>query len=137
MANVPSSGTATGGQASNGMMVFKFHIPVKTERAVAVACSALVRHRVWKLIASDNLATPELLVNSQLSIEYQSNTKGSSPAASVERTTKPKLAPMPTQSKTQNGNDGKMSQAMGLCGVAATRNKPQSPPTGLVVYIKA
>jgi hypothetical protein len=30
------------GQASNGMMMFKFHVPVKTERAVAVACSELL-----------------------------------------------------------------------------------------------
>ena len=42
----PSSATATGGGLSNGMMMVKFHIPVKTERAVAVGCSAFVRpHR--------------------------------------------------------------------------------------------
>jgi hypothetical protein len=44
--NVQSSGTATGGGLSNGMMIFKFHVSVKTEGTVAVGWSDLLGHVV-------------------------------------------------------------------------------------------
>jgi hypothetical protein len=40
--NVQSSATATGGKASNGTMIIKFHLLVETEGAVAVGCSELL-----------------------------------------------------------------------------------------------
>jgi hypothetical protein len=40
--NVQSSATATGGKASNGTMIIKFHLLVETEGAVAVGCSVLL-----------------------------------------------------------------------------------------------
>jgi len=42
MPNVQSSATATGGKASNGTIIIKFHLLVGTEGAVAVGCSDLL-----------------------------------------------------------------------------------------------
>jgi hypothetical protein len=41
-ANVQSSATATGGQASNGIMMIEFHFSVKAEGVVAVGWSDLL-----------------------------------------------------------------------------------------------
>jgi len=51
------------------MMMFKFHIPVKTERAVAVACSDLLDH--WSIIMLIIVAIkPKLSTSSMTEIQY-------------------------------------------------------------------
>jgi hypothetical protein len=47
------------GRASNGMMMFKFHVAVKTEGAVAVACSELLDHSVWPNPTKNEMARNE------------------------------------------------------------------------------
>ena len=53
--NVQSSATATGGHASNGIMIIKFHVSVKTEGAVAVSCSDLLGFAINRLLAMRNM----------------------------------------------------------------------------------